>query len=144
MQDGNESRVVLWVADTVIVKKPLDGGTWYFVADAKTGQPIAKANLEFFGYRQEHLGDNRWKVDTNQFAEFTDATGQLQLKDAERRNDFSYLITATTPDGRLAYHGFTHVWAGRPAKAGMSSSRKGSDAPLNEYWARRTGSTSKP
>jgi uncharacterized protein YfaS (alpha-2-macroglobulin family) len=113
MEDGNESRVVLWVADTVLVKKPLDGGTYYFVADAKTGKPVAKANLEFFGYRQQHVRDNVWRVDTHQFAEFADASGQLKVNNVDERNNFAYLITATTPDGRLAYHGFTHVWAGR-------------------------------
>ena len=42
----------MWVADTAIVQKPLDKATWFFVADAVKGQPVAKANLEFFGYRQ--------------------------------------------------------------------------------------------
>jgi hypothetical protein len=28
----------------------------YFVGDAVSGEPVAGANLEFFGYRQEHLG----------------------------------------------------------------------------------------
>jgi uncharacterized protein YfaS (alpha-2-macroglobulin family) len=113
MEGGNDTRIVLWVADSVLVKKPLDGGSWYFVADAKTGQPLAKATLEFFGYRQRHLGDNRWATDTNQFAEFTDASGQFVLKGEERRNEFTYLISATTPDGHFAYHGFTGAWYGR-------------------------------
>src|SRR4051794_35759380 len=110
---GNESRVILWLADSVILKKPLDGGTWYYVADAKTGTPLAKANLEFFGYRQRHLGDNRFQVDTHQFAEFTDRDGQLVVKGQDGRNEFNYLITATTDDGRLAYYGFTNAWYGR-------------------------------
>ena len=49
MDGGNTSRIVIWVADTAIVKKPLDGKTYYFVADAVTGKPVAKANVEFFG-----------------------------------------------------------------------------------------------
>ena len=27
---------------------------YYFVADAVTGKPVAKANVEFFGWQQEH------------------------------------------------------------------------------------------
>jgi hypothetical protein len=34
MDNGNVSRIVIWVADTAIVKKPLDQETFYFVADA--------------------------------------------------------------------------------------------------------------
>ena len=53
MAGGNTSYIVIWVSDTSIVKKPLDGKTYYFVADAVTGKPVAKANLEFFGWRQQ-------------------------------------------------------------------------------------------
>ena len=113
MEGGNDTRIVVWVADSVIVKKPIDGGSWYFVADAKTGQPLAKATVDFFGYRQRHLGDGRWATDTHQFAEFTDASGQLTIKGEDRRNEFTYLISATTPDGRFAYYGFTGNWYGR-------------------------------
>ena len=118
MGDGNETRIVLWVADTVLVRKHVDGGAWYFVADAKTGAPVGKANLEFFGYRQEHLGDNKWRTHTHQFAEFAGADGQLKLSggDGENRtlrNDHAYLVIATTPQGRLAYTGFSNVWWGR-------------------------------
>ena len=52
MAGGNTSRIVVWVDDTAIVKKPLDGKTYYYVADAVTGKPIAKANVEFFGWQQ--------------------------------------------------------------------------------------------
>ena len=53
-------------------------GTFYFVADAVTGEPIAKANVEFFGYRQKQVGStNQFQVDIANFAEFTDADGQV-------------------------------------------------------------------
>ncbi len=34
MDGGNTTRVILWDADTVIVKKAMDGGAYYYVADA--------------------------------------------------------------------------------------------------------------
>ena len=37
MADGNTSYIVLWVADTAIVKKPLGNKGLYYVADAVTG-----------------------------------------------------------------------------------------------------------
>ena len=58
MQDGNVSRIIIWVADTALVKKQLDQQSWYYVADAVTGQPVAKANVEYFGWRQEQVKPN--------------------------------------------------------------------------------------
>jgi hypothetical protein len=50
MADGNTSRIIVWVSDTVIVKKPLENQSFYYVADAVTGKPIPEASLEFFGW----------------------------------------------------------------------------------------------
>ena len=57
MEGGNTSYIVMWVADTAIVRKPMDKQIYCFVADAVTGRPIPKANVEFFGYRQEWIND---------------------------------------------------------------------------------------
>ena len=51
MDNGNVSRVIVWLADTVLLKKQLDNKVFYYVADAVTDKPIAKANVEFFGWR---------------------------------------------------------------------------------------------
>ena len=76
---------------------------------------MAKANLEFFGYSQEYL-DNKKRtgrryanIITRNFSEFTDAGGQLfadakMLRDSQ--NNYQWLITATTEDGRFAHLGF--------------------------------------
>ena len=112
MADGNTSQIILWVEDTVIVKKPLDKGMFYFVADAVTGEPIAKANLEFFGHRQTQVANtNQFKLDLANFAEFTDANGQLIGRPKADENQYQWIITATTPSGRFAYLGYTSVWA---------------------------------
>ncbi len=116
MEDGNTSRIVMWVADTVVVKRPLDMKTWFFVADAVTGKPIAHANLECFGFRQRYVqGPNQqnghYVIDTLDFAEFTDDDGQVVL-DGKDRNEYTWLISATTEgqDARFAYLGFTGFW----------------------------------
>ncbi len=114
MDDGNISRIIVWLDDTVIAKKQLDGKVLYFVADAVTGKPIAKANLEFFGFRQEPLKNrrNQFRVLTKNFAEFTDENGFV-TPDAKRLpHDYTWLITARTKDGRFAYYGFNSVWYG--------------------------------
>lgn len=113
MLGGNTSYIVLWLSDTSIVKKPLDGKSYYFTADAVTGKPVAKTNLEFFGWQQKHLGGQRFTIDIQQFAEFTDDDGQLILGPDRQPTNYQWLITATTPQGRFAYLGFTGVWYGR-------------------------------
>jgi alpha-2-macroglobulin len=118
MSDGNTSNIIIWVADTAIVKKSMDNGTYYFVADAVTGLPVAKANLEFFGYWQKwrenrRSGEARYDILTRQFAEFADADGQFISKPQENNNRYQWLITATTKSGRFAYLGFTGAWYGR-------------------------------
>ena len=117
MAGGNTSRIIIWVADTAIVKKQLDKKVYYFVADAVTGQPVAKANLEFFGYQRTWKRGANSRVGTYlynilNFAEFTDADGQCIPDPAKHKNGYSWLITATTKEGRLAYMGFSGIWYG--------------------------------
>ena len=111
MEDGNTSKVVVWLSDTVIVKKPLDHGAFYFVADVVTGQPIAKANLELFGYRQERKKSNRYRIHVKNFAEYSDANGQVFHRATGDDGRYQWVATATTEDGRFAFLGYTSVWA---------------------------------
>ncbi len=114
MTDGNTSNIVIWLNDTVIVKKPLDKQTYYFVADAVTGKPIPKANVEFFGYRQEYLDKTvfgrNYNVLTANFAEFTDTNGQVILDPKDLPDGYNWLAIARTEGGRFAFLGFAGVW----------------------------------
>lgn len=112
MADGNLSRIVVWVADTAIAKKQLDGRSWYYVADAVSGLPIEKATVEYFGWKQEQVARNRpeYRVVTQNKAYYSDANGQIILDPKTLPQDFQWLVIATTPQGRLAYLGFTNVW----------------------------------
>ncbi|MEK6234833.1 MAG: MG2 domain-containing protein, partial [Planctomycetales bacterium] len=110
MTEGNVSKIVLWVDDTVIVKKPLQGKALYYVADAVTGKPVANANLELFGYRQRNVGRNQYKVDVRQTMLKADQDGQAFHAAGEDNNRFQWIATATTNQGRFAFLGYTHVW----------------------------------
>ncbi len=112
LDDGNTSRIVMWVADTAIIKKPLNGKMWHFVADAVTGKPIAKANVEFFGWSQNYNPQNRGRpqITTKNFSEFTDADGQVVVDEKQAPQNHQWLIMARTDSGRLAYLGFTGIW----------------------------------
>ncbi len=114
MEGGNTSKIVLWVDDTVIVKKPLDQATFFFVGDAVSGRPIPKANVEFFGYRQEWVqGTKSYNTLISDSSEFTDADGQIILKNKALPDHYQWLIIATTPEGRLAHLGYTGIWGAR-------------------------------
>ncbi|MEI7835792.1 MAG: MG2 domain-containing protein, partial [Planctomycetota bacterium] len=118
MDDGNTTDIVLWVADTAVVTKPMADKPYYYIADAVTGKPVVGANVEFFGYHQEYVGDKpesrgHYVITTKQFAETTDADGQVRPDPKDMTPDHTWLVTATTPGGRLAYLGFSGVWGGR-------------------------------
>lgn len=108
---GNVSKIVAWISDTAIVRKPLSGKSLYFVADSVTGKPIQDANLEFFGYHQKHLGGNRWQILTTNFAEKTDANGQIIPDPRDLKTDYQWLVIARGSNGRFAHLGFQNVWA---------------------------------
>ncbi len=112
MADGNVSRIVLWVADTAIVKKQLDKQEYFYIADAETGNPVPNAKLDFFGYRQQ-WNNNAITIDTTESSLTADGEGQLFVKQGQLQNDHQWLITASTPEGRFANLGFTGVWYGQ-------------------------------
>ena len=110
--DGNLSRIVLGVADTVIVKKPTPGGQYFFVADAISGQPVPNANLEFFGYDVDLGRPNReiTRIEIREFTRTTGPDGQLIVDDKVLDPHFNWLTIARTATGRLAFVGFNNIW----------------------------------
>lgn len=116
MEKGNQSRIVVWIADTVIVRKRLSQGACYFVADARTGKPIPKANVEFFGYRRERVDSKvrgivrRYDYITRNFAELTDENGLVTISSKDLESQYQWLVMARTDSGRLAYLNFSRIW----------------------------------
>jgi uncharacterized protein YfaS (alpha-2-macroglobulin family) len=121
MADGNLSRVIVWLSDTVIVRKQLEGKVLYYVADAVTGQPVAKADLDFFGWKQVQVkpNTNEYRVDTAAFTDAADADGQAILGNAKLTEGYQWVVTARkAKDGqggadRFAYLGFSWFWFGQ-------------------------------
>ena len=117
MAGGNTSRIIVWLADTAIVEKHLSNGLLYVVADAVTGKPVPKMNVELFGYRQRFEQPNHWFLDTKDFAEFSNADGEVIIDKNRAPQDFSWVAIArgdkaSGDAGRLAYVGFSNVWYG--------------------------------
>jgi uncharacterized protein YfaS (alpha-2-macroglobulin family) len=115
MAGGNTSRIIVWIADTVILKKQLENQAYYFVADAVTGHPVPNASLEFFGYRQEQINPNanQYRTLTTGFSETADKDGQVIVGKDKQPGSYQWLVTARQKKeggDRFAYLGFTHVW----------------------------------
>ena len=115
---GNESKIILWINDTVVVRKGLDNASWLYVADAVTGSPLPQVKLDFFGYRQEwvdarKITGRRMNIHTREVSRVTDRQGQAIWNPKDDDNQYQWLVTATSDDGRLAFLGFSHVWTGR-------------------------------
>jgi uncharacterized protein YfaS (alpha-2-macroglobulin family) len=107
MEGGNQSQVIVWVSDTVLVRKSATEGVYYFVADAATGAPVPNAEVECFNLSSAQT-----------FSRLTDATGQVFVKLVDLQLDsYDWIVTARTKadpvrPGRFAYLGFSPVWYG--------------------------------
>ncbi|MDE0838188.1 MAG: MG2 domain-containing protein, partial [Kiritimatiellae bacterium] len=118
IKGGNTSHIIIWLSDTVIVRKPLDKSTLVFVADARTGAPIPDAELSFFGYQQRYVDPKlhfgrRYTIDTESFERKSDRNGLWQPEgdSFKENNRLSWMITARQGE-RFAYHGFMGAWYG--------------------------------
>lgn len=111
MQQGNIARIIVWVSDTAIVQKPLKDRMLYFVADAVNGRALAGVSIDFFGYRTRNVeGTNDYRVIYTGLTKQTDPQGLVIIDPADMAHNMSWLATATTADGRLAFLGFSSVW----------------------------------
>ena len=114
MEGGHTCHAVLWIADIALVHKPLDNSSYYYVADASTGAPLAKANLEFFGYGFQYTGRNQKpRLELRNFAETTDKDGSVIVDDTQTKAKevgLNWLISARTPDGKFGFLGFDSIW----------------------------------
>jgi alpha-2-macroglobulin len=114
IEGGNTSRIVVWLDDTVILRKRLANANYYFVADARTGQPVGVADIELFGWRMlPSERPNQARFETKRLVAKTDETGQLVAPFTDAQEDqasFQWLVTATTPGQRLAHLGFANFW----------------------------------
>ena len=119
MEGGNVSRIVVWLDDTVILKKPLEGKAYYFVADARTGQPIpGPASTSSAGARRRCRARTSTASRPRRSRTSPTATASSRYRPpslVDPHGNFQWVITAATPEGRLAHLGFTNIWAYRTA-----------------------------
>ena len=116
MEKGNTSRIVVWVDDSIIVRKPLAAQSLYYIADARTGRPVPQCGVELFGWRQVQVqpSKNEFRVETKSISLKTDDNGQIQVPNAnlmDALQPYQWLVTAKTKEGRFAHLGFSNIWS---------------------------------
>ena len=110
LKDGNTARIITWVSNTTLVKKPLNKQVLYYLADAVNGQPLSGTTIDFFGYRTERIkGTKRYRILHKHFSRQTDRDGQVILEPEEMEKSYQWLASVNTND-RLAYLGFSGTW----------------------------------
>ncbi|MEM1294454.1 MAG: hypothetical protein AAGH89_03750, partial [Verrucomicrobiota bacterium] len=112
VEGGNKTSVVVWITDTAIVRKPLDGKFHHFIADAQTGAGIANAEVEFFGWERDRgrIQQDKWKIDVSAQSKRANQQGEVVFQQGGRDRK-RWLVTAQTNQGRFAYLGFRTLWA---------------------------------
>ena len=121
LENGNTSRVIIWLADTVIAQKQMNEGMMYFVADASSGKPLPNVEIDFFGYHQKYLNSTaekllkvrQYDVLISEFSGRADENGIACTESEKLLKSYQWLVTAKTTDGRFAFMGFNGVWYGR-------------------------------
>ncbi len=110
IHNGNTARIIIWVSDTALIKKPLNKGVLYYAADAVNGKPLSDARVDFFGYRTKRLkGKNRHQFRHKDFSRRTDSDGRIILAPSEAEPDYQWLAIVST-GSRLAFLGFSSIW----------------------------------
>ena len=99
---GHVARTILQLEDTAILRKEMADPALFLLTDARTGEPLNRAKVEFFGWRTEYRGNTRPNVLTTNFAEFTDADGLIRLSPDRLPRDRRWVAAVRTPDGRFA------------------------------------------
>ena len=91
-------------------RKPMADKTYYFVADAVTGQPDRQSRTSSSSAGSSNSNDNQPRRDQELRRAPTPTARSLPDPTSYSKHQLQWLVTATTADGRFAYLGFTGVW----------------------------------
>ncbi len=124
---GHRCSVLVWINDLSILRRPLENGLFYYVADKQQGTPVGWVKFTFVGYRLTLVNQTeepeldihgeevaealkrQYHVVTREITKWADAKGQLILDDEVLRPDFRWFLLATAPSDRVAVLGFSDL-----------------------------------
>ncbi|MEZ6150479.1 MAG: MG2 domain-containing protein [Pirellulaceae bacterium] len=108
-------RILVSIEDTALVQKAMGDGQWLLCAsDADSGQPVAGANIEMFGFgwdRSQNNNGGRPKMITENFAARTDKDGMAKVA---AKQELQWFSVVRTQQGRFALLGFQQFWSRGP------------------------------
>ena len=126
MENGNSDAIVVWLNDTAILKKQVQGNTFWYVGDARTGAPVPDAEIRFFGFTVERIAarregtastgseNTRWRVRTDEKTMRVNQNGWVTTDISQLNPRLHWLAEASTPTedgiGRFAVSGFENIW----------------------------------
>ena len=111
ISDGNEFHTLVWIVDSVLVRRDVAGKIQWWIADAATGAPVELADVSFFGYRTIELKrkiplGRRMEVKWREFSRVSDADGKTLLKPGDWDDEYQWLAIARSGDRSPAFYGF--------------------------------------
>jgi hypothetical protein len=106
-ENGYPSRALVLLENTAVVVKTIPKGELVWVVDAKTGQPVAGADVEVFEYWTEWKSGSNENVQRHRFQKAK--TDERGLAEVERMGGYQHLITVRA-EGRFAYAGNGYFW----------------------------------
>ncbi|MDD5598830.1 MAG: MG2 domain-containing protein, partial [Victivallaceae bacterium] len=115
-EEGNTSRIIVWLSNTALLEREADGGKLYIVTDALTGKPLDFCRMRFFGYKAEYIRDKsrrdsrqgKYELTFDEFSARTDAEGMAFVEAAKFKQGMQYMLEAGAGDyfGVLGFSGF--------------------------------------
>ncbi len=113
--NGNDSWMVIWISDSVLLSQQTKDHRVFYFGDAKAGDGLA-GEVEFFGYHQKYLkkrvGNRRYEVKTKRFKKEVGPDGVLKIAKGELSKDFQWMVIARGQGERKAFLGFDHFYWG--------------------------------
>jgi hypothetical protein len=106
--DGNSCQIVLWVENAVMIRKPLNGKHYYYVADAVGGRPLSNAKIDMFGYRIVN-NKGQQQMFFREVSGKADRRGQY-FPPGDKEN-YQWIAIARGDNGEMAFMGFQRLWA---------------------------------
>lgn len=111
MPDGNTFHTLVWIVDSVLVKRQVNDQTRWWLADANDGTPVPNAPVEFFGFRHEHQPGQphelrRPVLKTKELARTTAVDGTVLINPADWDERCHWLAVARPPGRAPTFMGF--------------------------------------
>jgi uncharacterized protein YfaS (alpha-2-macroglobulin family) len=119
-EDGNTSRIIVWISSLALIERAANNGKLYIVTDALTGKPVDFCRLKFFGYKSKYIRDKsqrakngeRYTFSFNEFYTQTDDKGMIFVDAAKLQKCGNVMIEAEFED-RFGVLGFNNVYCRR-------------------------------